>query len=125
MSYTIEIEKEIEIIKYRVFGSIEKSDIGFGWEAVINTKEFSELEYYVLADYSKAEFNFSIADTGVLDEIIDASKQTLIGKKTAVVVNIPRSTAITMLVKEKFDANLGHSVKIFSTEDGAMKWLLE
>jgi hypothetical protein len=86
---------------------------------------FSELGYDILTDYSKAEFNFSIADTKVLDPILKASRSKVPGKKIAVVVSIPYTTAITMIVQEKFHSDLGYITKIFSSREAAMQWLRE
>lgn len=125
MTYSIEIDKGKKIILYKVVGEVEKRDIGIAWKEVFNMPEFSSLGYNILADYSEAEFKFSIIDTKVLDSILDSSSSTVPGKKFAVIVSIPYTTAITMLVQEKFHTRLAYSTRIFATTEAAMKWLKE
>ncbi len=124
-TYTVELSKSEKIIKYQVIGTIEKSDIGVGWREVFNMLEFSEMGYDILADYSHADFKFTIADTKVLDSILNASSSKVPGKKIAVIVKMPYSTAISMIVKEKFHADLNYNAMIFSTQEAALMWLNE
>ena len=125
MQFSIDLDKDLRIIKYKAWGRIDKNDIGVGWQEIIGRKEFTDLGYHVLADYRYAQFSFSIDDTTILDRIIEASKIEFKGKKNAVIVTLPHSTAISMIVKGKFHPKLGYEIEIFYTEEAAIKWLLE
>ncbi len=123
MAYSIKIDKEQKIILYKVYGEIKKQDVGIAWKKVFDLPEFSRMGYDILADYSEANFKFSISDTKVLDSVLNTSSSIVPGKKIAAIVNEPYITAITMIVQEMFHADLRYITKIFSTKEAAMKWL--
>ncbi len=125
MAYLINLDKEQKIILYKVSGVIKKGDVGIAWEKIFNMPEFFRLGYDILADYSEAEFKFSISDTKVLDPVLNASSSKVPGKKIAAIANMPYTTAVTMIVQGKFHADLGYNTRIFSTKEAAMKWLKE
>ncbi len=81
--------------------------------------------YNLIADYRKAQFSFSTVDTKVLDKILKDLKPTDEGKKICAIVDIPRNTAISMIVKAKFHPDLGYNTMIFTTEEAALAWMFE
>ena len=125
MSFTITPDKDLKIIKHKLTGVLDKSNMGNAWKKIASMKEFYELGYNILSDYRDAVFKFSLEDTNILDEFIYNIRKLLSGKKGAVIVNVPVYTAISVLVKDKFKDAENFEVKIFSTEEAAIDWLVE
>ena len=123
MSFSIVADKEHKIIKYKLSGVLDESNMGTAWKEIIKMKEFYESGYNILSDYRDAVFKFSINETNFLDEFIFNIRRLLKGKKSAVIVNVPIYTAISVLIKEKFINVPDFDVKIFSTEEAAIDWL--
>jgi hypothetical protein len=125
MSYSIIPDEKLKVIKHKLIGVLDKSNMGKAWKDIAQMKEFLELGYNVLSDYREAEFNFKMEETTFLDQYIIESKELLIGKKGAVIVSKPLYTAISVLISEKFKKVPNYEVKIFSTEEAAVEWLAE
>jgi hypothetical protein len=125
MSFTITLDKDHKIIKYKSTGVLDKSNMGKAWGEIVKMREFYELGYNTLSNYCDAEFKFSLDETNLLDEYIYTIRKLLKGKKGAVVVDVPVYTAISVLVIDKFKDLTDFEIKIFSTEEAAIKWLLE
>ncbi len=123
MSYTIHSDKNLKIIKHKLIGDLDESNLGKAWEKIVQMEEFRKFGYNVLSDYREAKFKFTIKETDILDDIISNYKTLLDGKKGAVIVNVPLYTAISVLISEKFRNVPNYKVKIFSTEEAAIEWL--
>ncbi len=123
MSYSIIPDKKLKIIKHKLIGDLDKSNMGKAWEEIAKMKEFDELGYNVLSDYRDANFKFKIEETEFLDDFIAGVKEIMNGKKGAVIVSVPLNTAISVLITEKFKKVPNYEIKIFSTEEAAIEWL--
>ncbi len=123
MKYSISIDHDNRIIRYKHSGSISKQDIGEAWTEFLGMEEFTHKKYNLLSDYSDGKFEISISE---LDEIIDFLsdlKNIINGKKQAFIVNDPYSTAASLLFEADVIQKVGFIVKPFSTEAAALRWL--
>lgn len=125
MGYTINCIDELKIIKHKITGVLDKTNLGDAWKKIVTLKEFYKDGYNILSDYRDSIFKFSLEETTILDNLIEEHKTLLDGKKGAVIVNVPIYTAISVMIKEKFNKVPNYQAKIFSTEEAAIKWLLE
>jgi len=123
MGYTIEINNRLRIIEYRHEGNIVRHELGEAWQDLLKILEFTQEGYGLLADYRKATFDFVVEDTDVIDDFLLSIKDVLKGKKEAVLVDNPFATVISYLYEKKTQKKLGFTVKTFSTENAAIRWL--
>lgn len=124
MGYSISIDHVLKLIRYKHEGNIELSEIGDAWREIIQLSEFHQLKYNIFADYRKSKFNFSVKDFKIIREFVQRIKHDLDGRKECVIVDNPYNTAISMLFETEFSKNIGFVVKVFSTEEAALEWVV-
>lgn len=125
MKYSIEIDHDHRLIRYRHSGNIPAEDIEAAWGEFLTYKEFTELKYNLLSDYSGGIFQIP---PEFLPEIIRYMQQIesiVRGKKQALIVDEPYSVAASMLFEAEVYDSVGFIVRAFSTEKAALKWLAE
>lgn len=123
MKYSICIDHNLKLIKYKHSGIVKAEDIGEAWNNFLILDEFTKLRYNLLSDYSDGIFQI---DLDKLPEIIDfmrAIEDIVRGKKQALVVSEPYSVAASMLFEKEVNEQVGFNVKVFSTKEAALKWL--
>ena len=123
MNYSIEIDHDNKIIRYRHTGIIKKEDIGDAWERFLNLEEFTKFGYNLLSDYRNSTFAIGVEDVDIVSELMKSFKPFIEGKKQSLILDDGFSTAISVLFVDKVYEKTGFRVKIFSTEEAALKWL--
>lgn len=125
MNYNLEINHEIKLIWITYSGVVEKQDLAEVWRHLLSLKEFTSLKYNLLSDYRNSKFDISVDDTDGMWQFLESIKSILNGKKECAILNNPYDTAISMLFQIKTLKKLGYSVKLFSTEEAALKWIAD
>jgi len=126
MNYSIKVNHELKIIRYSHSGLIDKKEeIGQVWEELLRLKEFTELKYNLLSDYRNATINLRFDDIGLIIDFLYSIKHILNGKKQSLVLNDPKSTAMSLLFKTEIYKKMDFNVKVFSTIGGALTWLAQ
>ena len=123
MTYTIQLEHNTKIVKYVHKGTLDKSDIGEAWHKFLVIPEFTSKEFNLLSNYSEAKFDLCLEDIDLVCGFLGELEHILRGKKQAIVINDPLSTALTMLFENKIYEQIGFNVGVFSTEEVAREWL--
>ena len=124
MSYKINIDTENKIIRYQHSGNIDKENIGKAWSEFLRMKEFTELQYNLLSDYSEAKFNMVREDVDLITNFLLTLKDILKDKKQALIIDEPFSTALSILFQGEVNRVIGFEVRIFSTKEAAFNWLI-
>jgi len=124
-NYSINIDHIHNLIRYQHTGCIEKEEIGQAWQMFLSKKEFTHQKYNLLSDYRNSNFNIKVNDLDSICDFLYNIKDILNGKKQALLVDEPLSTALSMLFCSDVNKRIGFKVKIFSTEDAAFNWLTE
>jgi len=125
MNYSIEVDHDFKIIRYRHTGSIEKEDIGKVWEELLSNYEFIHLKYNLLSDYRNSTFNLNVNDVDPICDFLFSLRDILKGKKQSLMLDDPLSTAMSLLFEGEVNKKVGFRVKVFSTEESALEWLLK
>ncbi|MEE4116677.1 MAG: hypothetical protein V2I37_10935 [Marinilabiliaceae bacterium] len=123
MKYSISIDHEHKLIRYRHRGLIFAGDIEKAWFDFLAYKEFTELGYNLFSDYRNGKFEIPL---DFLPEIIVFMKKiesVVRGKKQALLVDEPYSVAASMLFENEVNKEVGFNVQVFSTEIAALEWL--
>ncbi|MCH8557706.1 MAG: STAS/SEC14 domain-containing protein [Balneolia bacterium] len=120
------MEKQAEegFIEYRHSGVIARDEVGKAWRELLEDEDFVNNKFNLLTDYRGAEFTFSVEDTEPIDEFLHSIKHVLKGKRQAVIADSPFPTALSMLYANKLNKEIGFHVKVFSTREAAIEWLL-
>jgi len=121
--FTLTVDHDLCIIRYRHKGILDYQEIGKAWQQLLTMKEFTELGYDLLSDYSGSVFDMEVEE----GERIIAFMQNIVtivrGKKQAIIVDDPYSTAVTLLFEQQVYKEIGFIVRTFSTEKGGLEWL--
>jgi hypothetical protein len=125
MSFVIQVDHNNKIIRYNHTGNIVKEDIGKAWEVLLQKEEFTQLKYNLLTNYAKANSNIDIEDINLICEHLVSLEPILRDKKQAFIMDDPTGTAISILFQSEVYKKIGFIVKVFSTENAAVKWLTE
>ena len=125
MNYTIEADDTLKIIRYKHFGKVDKEGIGKAWQELIMLKEFTELNYNLLSDYRGAAFNLSLEDVELISDFLSSLKHILNGKKQSLIIDDPKATAFSIIFEDKIYEKIGFKVKVFSTIEAAVDWLVK
>lgn len=123
MSFSIEVDHDLRLIRYCDSGQIGLDDIGGAWQEFLKLPEFTQKKYNLLSDYSKGTFNFSEEQIDAIVEFMRQIEPIVRGKKQALIVSDPLSTAASMLFEEEVYKEVGFDVKVFSTIKVAVSWL--
>lgn len=122
--YTINIDHQQNLIKYKHSGILIPEDIGYVWEhEFLKRKEFTELKYNLLSDYSEAKFDIPTSFLPELIEFMKAIAPIVKGKKQSIIIEDPYSTAASLIFENEVNTQVGFKVKIFSTKKAALAWL--
>lgn len=125
MKYTISIDHELRIIRYRHSGIIHAEDIEDAWSDFLKTQDFTQNKYELLSDYRNGEFQMKLNDLSGVIDFMREIENIVKGKKQALIVDNPYSVATSILFKNKVYKEIGFNVKVFSTEPAALKWLID
>ena len=124
MSYTIEIDHQHHLIRYTHRGCLQVEDIGQAWDELVQIEAFTHQGYHLLSDYSKASFDFSIDNVGIIINILQ-QMPFLVGKKQAIITLDPYSTAGALIFENEVYNKIGFMVKTFSTLKAATHWIVD
>uniref|UniRef100_UPI0032175D8E hypothetical protein n=1 Tax=uncultured Draconibacterium sp. TaxID=1573823 RepID=UPI0032175D8E len=124
MNYTIEIDHELKIIRYKHSGIIEADEIHKAWKEFLKMEEFTILKYNLLSDYRGAKFNIKVDFLPALIEFMTSIQDIVKGKKQCIIVDDPYSTAASILFEQEVNAKVGFIVKVFTTKQAALNWLI-
>lgn len=124
MSYLIKLNHENKYVHYSHTGIIERKEIGEVWEKLLDMDEFTQNKYNLLSDYRGAKFNFDVFEIDVIEFFLESIKIVLDGKRNAVIVEKPHEAVISMMIENKINKKINFHVKIFSTEEAAIRFLL-
>jgi hypothetical protein len=125
MTYSIKIDHDNTLIRYKHSGRIGKEEIGAAWQEFLGMEEFTTLKYNLLSDYSDAIFKINAHDVELITNFLSQLKEMLENKKQAMIIRNPLDTAITMLFEARVYREIGFKVSIFYTEEAALRWLQE
>jgi hypothetical protein len=125
MSFKISLDHERKLVYYQHDGQIKLESVGEVWRQLLSLREFTELSYDLISDYRKGSFVFSAEDENfkVVDNFFFSIKDILKGKKEAVILDDPYSTAISLLFENKYEHSLGFTIEIFATQKAALDWI--
>jgi hypothetical protein len=125
MNYKIDIDRENKLIRYKHWGEIPVHEIGKAWEEFLRMEEFTQQKFNLLSDYRDGKFIGSITEVNHIVGILLQLKPILEGKKQALILSSPKDTALSYLFENKVNQEVGFIVQVFTTEKGAIEWLLE
>jgi len=125
MKYSIKIDHHLKLIRYKHSGLLKSNDIELAWKEFLGMEEFTELKYNLLSDYTDAEFDIPVDFLPELIEFMQNIKPIVEGKKQSLIVTGPFTTAASMLFETEVNKEVGFLVKVFSTEEKALEWLLK
>jgi len=125
MNFTIEIDKQLKIIRYKHSGDIKKDDIGEAWNNFLGMIEFTEQKYNLLSDYRDSVFIANQSDIDIICTFLSNIKNIIDGKKQAIIVDNPSNTALSYIFEDQIYKQTNFIVKIFSTEEAAINWLIK
>ena len=124
-NYTIDLDHELRIVKYRHAGNISAEDIEAAWGDFLAKKEFTQLNYNLLSDYRDSVLHIPLSHLPEIIKFMRAIEHVVRGKKQALILNDSYSVAGSTLFKDKVYKEIGFKVRIFATEAAALDWLLE
>jgi SpoIIAA-like len=124
MNYEITIDYKSKIIRYKHSGIINASDIEQAWRELLNIKEFTQDKYNLLSDYRDGKIEIPVTSLPDIITFMQAIKEIVKGKKQSIIVSDPASTAASILFENGVYKKVGFLVKVFSTEEAAIKWLV-
>jgi hypothetical protein len=125
MSYSIKIDHTNKIIQYCHRGDLVIEDIGKAWVEFLQLDEFTQLNYNLLSDYSKAKFNKALGDVHLITDFLISIKEILNNKKQALLLDDPANTALSMIFEKELQKKTGFIVRVFSTQKAAFNRLVE
>ncbi len=121
--YSISIDHNLKLIRYRHSGVIYAEDIEKAWFEFLAVEEFTVSKYNLFSDYRGGKFEIPVEFLPEIMVFMQKIENIVRGKKQALVVDEPYSVAASMLFESEANAKVGFNVQVFSTEDAAMKWL--
>jgi hypothetical protein len=122
-SYFININHANKLIHFQHSGKIKPKDIGRAWEEFLKLEEFTVNKYNLLSDYRNSKFVGKQEDVEHICGILENLRSILYKKKQAFLLYSPINTALSLLFEGEINKRIGFIVKVFSTEEAALKWL--
>ncbi|MFC0874999.1 hypothetical protein ACE01N_00305 [Saccharicrinis sp. FJH2] len=123
MNFSLKTDHTNKLIRYKHSGVIRKEDIGLAWDELLKITEFTSQRYNLLSDYSDSKITGTISEIDDIIDILSNLKEILKGKKQALLVDDPVSTALSLFFENRVLDEVGFIVRVFSTEEEALKWL--
>lgn len=123
MGYKLTVLDALKIIEYRHTGKITRDEMGNAWLELLKLKEFTELQYNLLADLTEGTMAFTIEEMEPIEEFLLSIRDVLDEKRMAVLVNDPHDTVISMLFEKKTFREIGFSIRTFSTRQAALNFV--
>lgn len=120
--YSIVIDHDLKIIRYKHTGLIGFDDIGEAWTEFLGMKEFTEMGYNLFSDYRDSKFSMEMDAVNDIVVFFESIKHIVKGKKQSIVLDDPYSTAGSLLFETEVNKKIGFRVKVFSTEEAALDW---
>jgi hypothetical protein len=124
MEYTFSLDHKNKIIRYKHSGKLKMEDLGKAWDDFLKIEEFTLGGYNLLSDYTEAIFDMGVEAVDEIVKILDSMGPVLHGKKQSIIVEDPYSMAGSILFEKISHNKLAFKIKIFSTEEAALKFLL-
>jgi len=121
--YTIESIQSKRILFYKHIGILSRVDLGEAWDDILKKEEFTMGGYNLVSDYTEATLNFNLFDIQFIEQFLIQLKPILHGKKEAVIIRHPVSTAIALLFETEMQIKIGFKVKVFHNLESAMQWI--
>ncbi len=125
MNYEIKINSQYKYIHYTHKGVISRGEIGKVWSIIFGMDEFINGGYDILSDYRGGSFDFGVTQLDRVREFLSSHSKLLNGRKNAVIVDNPKETAISFLFEESMYSEINFRVRVFSTFDGAVSFLIK
>lgn len=125
MNYTISVDDNMKIIRYKHTGIIKAEEVESAWYEFLKLREFTELRYNLLSDYRGARFDIPLVFADAIVDFMRNIESVVRGKKQSLIVDDPYSTAASMLFEGKVNLEVGFLVRVFSTEEPAIEWLIK
>jgi hypothetical protein len=121
--YSIEIDHEWRIIRYKHSGIIHAEEIEEAWGEFLKIKDFTQDKYNLLSDYRNGKFQIPLSHLPEMIEFMRKIESVVRGRKQALIVDHPYSVAGSIIFMNKVYKEIGFKVKVFSTLPAAIKWL--
>ncbi|MBI9064823.1 MAG: hypothetical protein JEZ14_22750 [Marinilabiliaceae bacterium] len=123
MNYSIHIDHDHKLIKYKHSGLILAEDIEKAWNEFLTFKEFTVLKYNLFSDYRNGRFQIPVEFLPEIIIFMQKIENIVKGKKQALIVDEPYSVAASMLFENEVNIKVGFKVHVFTTENAALEWL--
>ena len=124
MNYSVKINHANKLIHYQHRGQISRQEIGEVWDEFLTLEEFKINKYNIVSDYRNSTFIATHNDIEIICDILSSLEYILKGKKQALILDSPMNTALSVLFEGEANKRVGFIVKIFSTEEAALNWIL-
>ncbi len=123
MGYTINLDHEYKLIRYKHTGNIKAEEIDKAWQEFLSMKEFTEGEYNLMSDYRNSQFDIHRSEVHMIISFMKNIEHIVRGKKQSLIVDNPYSTATSEIFAERVFEATGFKVELFSTPEAALEWL--
>ena len=125
MGYTIKLDHEYKLIRYKHTGEIKGEEIEQAWMEFLSMKEFTEMNYNLMSDYRNSAFDMHVSEVNMIIDFMKKIEHIVRGKKQSLIVDNPYSTAASEIFAEQVFAATGFKVALFSTPEAALEWLTQ
>jgi hypothetical protein len=123
MGYTIKLDHENKLVRYKHTGNILGEEIEQAWMEFLSMKEFTEMNYNLMSDYRDSTFDMHHNEVSMIIEFMKKIEHIVRGKKQSLIVDNPYSTATSEIFAERVYEATGFKVELFSTPEAALEWL--
>ena len=124
MNFSIELDHEQQIVRYRHWGDVHAEEIEAAWAEFMKLPEFTREGYNLLSDYSEGKFNIPMSHMPVIIEFLRDKAAVVKGKKQALVVSDSYAVAGSFLLQNKVVKAIGFRIGVYSTPEAALDWLM-
>lgn len=125
VQYSIAIDHDLRIIRYKHSGDIHAEEIEDAWKEFLKIEEFAQNDFNLLSDYRNGRFKIPISHLPEMMKFMRNIEPVVRGRKQALIVDHPYSVAGSIIFMNKVNKEIGFKVKVFSTEAAGLKWLKE
>ncbi|MCF7808982.1 MAG: hypothetical protein K9M49_04290 [Candidatus Marinimicrobia bacterium] len=113
---------ESGLLETRLHGPVSKSEVIDYVNSLRNEDNGYPNELKIITDATSAKLGFSRKELSDVIKTVNDHPGLYSSIKDAMIMSNPRATAYSMIV-ELFTKNSRYHVKIFSTQEAALKWL--